>query len=391
MSDLTVTFAELERENLLELGAGRPRTVHSDQYPPLPILRVGDVLDGKIESSAAVSAANVSERPTGPKVSRPGDVVLTTKGTVGRVALMPQEGPDFAYSPQICYFRPAADGPLSPRYLYYWFKSAQFWKQADARKGQTDMADFLSLADIQSLSIRVPSLEQQSGVVDVLGCLDDKITVNGKIASTLHQLAQAVFAEAATGSDAVPLSAIAEVTMGSSPPGDTYNAAGIGLPFYQGTKDFGDRFPSKRVWCAAPVREAGSDDVLFSVRAPVGRVNRAVEACCIGRGLAAISSTTASPSTLFHALAAERDAWAPYESEGTVFGAINQRELRFVRIRFPRGVAQVEPVLAAIDARYKAAVMESLTLATLRDTLLPKLMSGELRVRDAEQIAGDAV
>ena len=61
------------------------------------------------------------------------------------------DGPDFAYSPQLCYFRPAASGPLRSRYLYYWFKSTQFWNQANALKGQTDMADYLSLSDIRCL------------------------------------------------------------------------------------------------------------------------------------------------------------------------------------------------------------------------------------------------
>ena len=75
----------------------------------------------------------------GSKISKPGDIVLTVKGTVGRVALMPPDGPVFAYSPQLCYFRPTASGPLISRYLYYWFKSTQFWNQADALKGQTDI------------------------------------------------------------------------------------------------------------------------------------------------------------------------------------------------------------------------------------------------------------
>ncbi|MGH3273950.1 MAG: restriction endonuclease subunit S, partial [Streptosporangiaceae bacterium] len=150
MSDRTFTFSKLASENLIEVGAGRPRTVH-DQYPGIPILRVADVLDGRIAALTPGSILGDYPKAIGSKISRPGDVVLTVKGTVGRVALMPADGPDFAYSPQLCYFRPTVDGPLRPRYLYYWFKSAQFWNQADALKGQTDMADYLSLLDVEAL------------------------------------------------------------------------------------------------------------------------------------------------------------------------------------------------------------------------------------------------
>ncbi|MGW1667088.1 restriction endonuclease subunit S, partial [Streptomyces microflavus] len=177
MSERTVKLSELVGENLLEIGAGRPRSVDLDRYP-LPILKVADVLDGKIESSFQDYVSEACEQVMGLKISMPGDIVLTTKGTVGRVAIMPAEGPRFAYSPQLCYFRPDANGPLKPRYMYYWFKSVDFWKQADALKGQTDMADFLSLGDIYSLKLRLPSLAQQASVVDILGALDDKIAVN---------------------------------------------------------------------------------------------------------------------------------------------------------------------------------------------------------------------
>ncbi len=150
MSDRTVSFSELASESLIEVGAGRPRSV-LDEYPSIPILRVADVLDGRIESPSQDRIPDGYQTVIGSKISKPGDVVLTAKGTVGRVALMPPDGPGFAYSPQLCYFRPAASGPLRSRYLYYWFKSTQFWNQADALKGQTDMADYLSLSDIRRL------------------------------------------------------------------------------------------------------------------------------------------------------------------------------------------------------------------------------------------------
>lgn len=109
---------------------------------------------------------------------------------------MPSDGPVFAYSPQLCYFRPVATGPLRSRYLYYWFKSAEFWNQADALKGQTDMADYLSLSDVQALKMTLPSLDSQDGVIEVLGALDDKVAVNDATAVTSGSLLGAHFSAA---------------------------------------------------------------------------------------------------------------------------------------------------------------------------------------------------
>src|ERR1700675_1832068 len=80
----------------------------------------------------------------------------------------------------------------------------------------------------------------------------------------------------------------ASVQMGQSPPGETYNSVGEGLPFFQGKAEFGDVFPAAAKWCSQPVRVAEAGDILLSVRAPVGPTNFASERCCIGRGLAAI-------------------------------------------------------------------------------------------------------
>jgi len=133
-------------------------------------------------------------------------------------------------------------------------------------------------------------------------------------------------------------------------------------------------------------------DVLVSVRAPVGEVNLANEALCIGRGVAALRSTQKTPMTLLHQLKSERAAWEPFEAEGTVFGSINRDQLHGVRLRSVRtDVADsLEQALASLEGCIRSALLESQTLAATRDALLPQLMSGKLRVRDAERIAAEA-
>jgi len=90
------------------------------------------------------------------------------------------------------------------------------------------------------------------------------------------------------GSDKRRLDSVADIIMGQSPPGSTYNEDGDGLPFFQGVRDFNYRYPSTRVYCSAPTKIAHPGDILLSVRAPIGRVNIADRECCIGRGLSII-------------------------------------------------------------------------------------------------------
>jgi len=170
------------------------------------------------------------------------------------------------------------------------------------------------------------------------------------------------------------------LTMGQSPPGDTYNEEGNGLPFYQGRTDFGFRFPTRRIYCTAPTRYAKPGDTLVSVRAPVGDINMANEECCIGRGVAAVRHKSGATSFTYHSMANLYPDFARFEAEGTVFGSINKDSFQQLRFVIPPDeiVAAYERQAGPLDEQIRNLENQSRTLATLRDTLLPKLLSGEL-------------
>jgi type I restriction enzyme S subunit len=176
--------------------------------------------------------------------------------------------------------------------------------------------------------------------------------------------------------------------MGQSPPGHTYNEAGDGLPFYQGRADFGFRFPRRRVYCTAPTRHASAGDTLISVRAPVGDINMASEDCAIGRGVAAARHKTGSRSYTFYFMRSLEEVFGRFEAEGTVFGSIGKKDFHAIRCAIPPRavVSAFERLCSVLDNRIETNERESHTLAALRDTLLPKLISGEQRVKDAERI-----
>ena len=97
----------------------------------------------------------------------------------------------------------------------------------------------------------------------------------------------------------VMLKDVCAIKMGQSPDSNSYNDTGDGVPFFQGNADFGERYPITRKWCSVPTKMATRDDILISVRAPIGAMNYAKEDCCIGRGLAALTPDKSKVSSEF--------------------------------------------------------------------------------------------
>ena len=274
----------------------------------------------------------------------------------------------------------------SPDFYFYFFKSRVGRELMETIVEQAVVAG-IRASDLKLLNVPVPPISEQRGTVSVLGSLDDKIALNRRAIDLLEELGDALFH--AAEDESVELSAVAEIVMGSSPPGSSYNEEGLGVPFYQGVRDFSRRYPGYRVWTTDPVRTAEADDTLLSVRAPVGSLNRARGACCIGRGLAAVRSNFGS--AIYYALRGAGEVWAPFQSEGTVFGAINKTDLARAHIPWTSNVTDLETTLSSLDGKIQSIDKENESLNQLRDALLPELLSGRIRVPEAKQAVAEVV
>ena len=278
---------------------------------------------------------------------------------------------------------------------------------------------------IHPLPVCVPTLSGQCSISKILRSLDDRIDHNRVLAANLEAIARRLFKSwfvdfdpvrakmagekplgladdiAALFPDRFVESEMGEIpegwrvgcvddefslTMGQSPPGSTYNEIGDGLPFYQGRTDFTFRFPKRRVFCSAPSRFAKLGETLVSVRAPVGDINMALEDCAIGRGVAAARHRSGSRSYTYHYMYSLEDVFANFEADGTVFGSISKKDFHAISCIGPsdKVIEAFEQVCNPIDGRLEICEQESRTLATLRDALLPKLISGEIRVSDVQ-------
>ena len=128
--------------------------------------------------------------------------------------------------------------------------------------------------------------------------------------------------------DYVKLKDVCTINMGQSPSSDSYNENGHGVPFFQGNADFGERYPVTRKWCSAPTKMAAPEDILISVRAPIGAMNYAKEECCIGRGLAALTPNRekVAPEYIFWLLKGKNEE-LNCKGTGSTFKAIGRNIL----------------------------------------------------------------
>jgi type I restriction enzyme S subunit len=386
----------------------------------LVFLNTSDILHGKFLHR---TYSAVKDWPGQAKKSiRKDDILFSEiRPANGRWAYVDQDADDFVVSTKLMVIRAKQDR-LFPKFLYQFLTSSEItkWLQhlAESRSGTFPQITFDQVA---TLELPLPPLAEQKAIAAVLGALDDKIELNRRMNATLEAMARALFQSWFVDFDPVrakldgrpaaaldpataalfpehledsPLGHIPKgwkagtviegfnLTMGQSPPGDTYNEEGNGVPFYQGRTDFGFRFPTRRIYCSAPTRYAKPGDTLVSVRAPVGDINMANEECCIGRGVAAVRHKSGATSFTYHSMANLYPDFARFEAEGTVFGSINKDSFEKLRFVIPPDeiVAAYERQAGPLDEQIRILENQSRTLATLRDTLLPRLLSGELSV-----------
>lgn len=281
----------------------------------------------------------------------------------------------------------AKEGISDPQFIYYLAISPSFRNVAIKSMVGSSGRQRVQQSVLEDFVLKVPSLQEQKKISSVLCALDQKIALNKEINDNLQQQAKSLYEEMFLNNpdaDMVSgtLSDIATITMGQSPSGSSYNEDSVGEVFYQGRAEFGFRFPTRRLFTTEPKRMAEPGDVLLSVRAPVGDLNVAYEKCCIGRGLGAIHSKTGASSFMLYTMFALKPQLDVFNGEGTVFGSINRDGLSNLPVNIPSAeeIAKFEAVVRPMDNLIRTNYEEICRLQSIRDNLLPKLMSGEIDV-----------
>ena len=279
-----------------------------------------------------------------------------------------------------------------PYYIYYALTQKEVTEHLQAIAEQSVSAyPSIKPSDIENLELLLPDRKTQEKIVAVLSSIDEKIKQNNEINNNLEEQAQSIYKQmfiddASSDWTEGTLSDIADITMGQSPSSSSYNEDRNGIIFFQGRAEFGFRFPNVRLYTTEPKRMACANDTLMSVRAPVGDLNVAHTDCCIGRGLAAIHSKDNHQAFVLYTMFSLKKQLDVFNGEGTVFGSINRNSLNEMPLLIPSSekLDEFEALVSPIDAAIRNNYDEICYLKQLRDSLLPKLMSGELDVSNID-------
>ena len=367
----------------------------------IPFYRQKEIIDKKnkaeISDPLFISQETYDEIKKRFGVPQKGDLLITAVG----VTL----GIPYVVDDEIFYFKDGNliwlrefDNEIDSNYIYYWILSDVGQKSMWARTiGSAQPA--LTIDTIKQFEIPVPSYNAQVKIVSILKAYDDLIENNQKQIKLLEEAAQRLYKEwfvdlrfpgyeDVAVVDGVPegwqertLSEIADVVMGQSPKSEFYNRNQDGLPFHQGVGSYGTRFVVDETYSTSLTRIAEANSVLFSVRAPVGRLNITKNKIVIGRGLAAINQKDGYQSYLFYLLK-ERFFKDDVVGNGSIFASISKDELLRQRFTFPAKdlIVRFNNLVAQLDKKIAALDSQTELLKQARDRLLPRLMNGELEV-----------
>ena len=318
------------------------------------------------------------------------DLIISCSGTVGKVSIIKDDDPKGIISQALLLLR-ADTSKVLPLYLKYFFSSREGYNAIVSRSSGSVQVNIAKRSVIEQIPLKLPQIKTQRKIVGVLSSIDEKIEENERINNNLEQQAQAIYQQmfiddARSDWKEGTLSDIADITMGQSPSGSSYNDDGNGTIFFQGRAEFGFRFPTVRLYTTEPKRMACANDTLMSVRAPVGDLNVAHNDCCIGRGLAAIHSKTNHQSFVLYTMFSLKKQLDVFNGEGTVFGSINRNSLNEMPILIPsnESLDKFEQIVAPMDLAIRNNYDEICRLQDIRDNLLPRLMSGELNVSNID-------
>jgi type I restriction enzyme S subunit len=419
-------------------GENRPR---QDEFAATGIafLRPPDLKDGRVDfqSCSRINDAGFNRVRKG--IGRRGDIILTHRATVGRIAITDDDAPEvFVTNPGTTIWRSTDPNVLDQRFLYCFMRSAAFMDQLWSQVGNNSTFDYVSLTQQRGLRVAYPPIAEQKAIAAVLGALDDKIELNRRMNATLESMARALFQSWFVDFDPVRAKLDGRQPVGLDPETsalfpDSFQDSSIGhIPsgwevaelatiadvidclhtkkpercengqlYLQlnnirddGLIDITDSFfispEDYRKWISRMEARAG-DCVITNVGrvGAVGQIPEGVKAA-LGRNITGIrcKASFPFPTFLIECLVSEsmRDEIRLKTDSGTILDALNVKsipKLRFVRPALEIG-ARFEWLTRPLRRQMEQNLSASRTLATLRDTLLPKLLSGELSAADLQ-------
>ena len=377
----------------------------SDQYVDSGVVffRSQDVKPFQLDIGSARSVAAAFADSLTKSELYAGDVVIVRTGYPGTAAVVP-DGIGRANCADLVVVTPGPN--LDPHVLVTVFNSTFGKRLVNGRLVGAAQQHF-NVSAAKALELRLPPIEDQRVIGSIVRSFNDLIENNRRRIEILEKMARLLYREwfvhfrfpghedvvlvdsdlgsIPEGWGQVRLADACSLVMGQSPKSEYYNDIGEGLPFHQGVSDFARWFPTHTKWTTVDKRVAEPGDILFSVRAPVGRINVAPDRLVVGRGLSAIRALDKHQCFLLMQL---KDSFATEDSigGGTIFNSVTKKDMESILLlRSPSSIVQeFEAVAAPVADLIGNLSRLSIVLSEARDLLMPRLVSGELDVSELD-------
>ena len=408
-----VATAKWKSAKLDELGfVGRGKSRHRPRNAAIlyggsyPFFQTGDIKAANFyltEFTQTYSEEGLAQS----KLWKPGTLCITIAANIAESAIL---GIDGCFPDSVVGFVADPD-KADVRFIKYYMEILKLQMQSVSR-GTTQ--DNLSVDKLLSFDFCVPPLPLQHRIASIFSAYDELIENNQRRIRILEDMARSLYREwfvhfRYPGHESVPLvdsplgpipqgwevkklRDVCNLTMGTSPKSEFYNEAGDGLPFHQGVTNFGARFPTDRLFCTVESRIAEAGDILFSVRAPVGRMNITDKKIIIGRGLSAIHHKAGHQAFLWEQLRAkftEEDMMG----NGAIFASVTKDDMQGIELLCPteQFIKAATRYFKPLHAEIEVLIKQTANLCRTRDLLLPRLLSGQINVDATETLIEEAI
>lgn len=384
-----------------KIGSGVTPTGGSSIYKTqgIALIRSQNIYNSKFQyEGLAYIDDDIANSMSGVEIFKDDILLNITGDSVARCCIVPLNILPARVNQHVSIIRPT--DKINNHFLMYYLISPEMQLYLLSISGSGGTRKALTKMLIENLKIKIPPLPIQKCIASILSAYDDLIDNNRRRIQLLEESARLIYKEwfvkfrfpgheKVRFKDGIPegwekrkLGEVSTILMGQSPLSKYYNENNEGLPFHQGVTNFGDRFPINKIYCNDPkARIAEKGDILFSVRAPVGRLNINLTKIIIGRGLASIKSKNNQQNFLYYLL----KSYFFKENMiggGAIFAAIKRTDLESVEFLYPTDICinEFEEVIKNIDSQILNLQLQNQKLKTARDILLPKLMKGEVVV-----------
>lgn len=373
--------------------------LHNSDYSKegTPIIMPKDIVGGAIVHSGLLKVSEEHVKRLSRHQVYEGNLMVARKGDVRKCAYITANENGWMTGSD-CLKVVLDESKCYPKFIYYQLRSEHIGRWLEKVSIGATMPS-LNTGLLSGIEMVLPPIEIQKQIAGILSVYDDLIENNQKQIKLLEEAARRLYKEWFVDLrfpghentkivDGVPegwnekkLSQVANVIMGQSPKSEFYNSEKKGLPFHQGVGSYGVRFVMDDIYSTSYTRIAEPNSILFSVRAPVGRLNITKNKVVIGRGLAAINQTDGCQSYLYYLLK-NKFFKDNIVGNGSIFASVSKDELLNQKFLIPERnlMMQFEKIVSQMDKQIENLDSKNKKLIEARDRLLPKLMSGEVEV-----------